>query len=182
GSYAGLQTTHDAQPPNTRAVHVRAIFVGVKLWLDRDGNGNVLRRADTRRAVKTFSRHTDNSKRHVVEIDLFANDCCIATKPLLPVTMTQNRNWRGPGFVVLIIEHTTNRRLHTERCVVIPGHSLSVRNLRLTIGGDIQSDISKREDVGHWAFLLAQALVRHKCEGGPVNETGLLILVGAAVV
>ena len=57
--------------------------------------------------------------------------------------------------VVFIGEHATNRRLHTERCVVIPRNSLPVRNLGLTVGNEIQSDISKREDVGHWSLLLS---------------------------
>src|SRR5215218_880368 len=96
--------------------------------------------------------------------------------------MTQDSNWRSTGFVVFVSEHATNRRLHTERCVVVPRNSLSVCDLRLTVSNEIQSDISKREYVGHWSLLLAQALVSLVGERGAINDSGLFVEIGASVV
>src|SRR5829696_3019160 len=86
---ARLQTTHDAQPPNI-AGRVGAFWIGIELWFQSERYRDVLSCADPHRAVKTFARDTDDGKRDVVEVDLFADDCRIAAETFLPIAMTQN--------------------------------------------------------------------------------------------
>src|SRR4029078_10646128 len=102
--------------------------------------------------------------RNIVEIDLFADDRRIAAETFLPVSMTQNSNCYSAGFVVVIRQHMTNRRMPAELREVITRHSLAACYIRLTISSDVQSDTSKCEDVRHRALLLAQALVSLVCE------------------
>ncbi len=49
---ARLQPAHQTQPPDSRAARVRALAGNLRL--PRDRNGDVLRRADLRRAGETF--------------------------------------------------------------------------------------------------------------------------------
>ncbi len=92
----------------TLSVHVRALLVGIKLRFKGERYRDVLSRADTHRAVKAFGRDTDDGKRDVVEIDLFADDCRIATETFLPVTMTQNSD--GSRVRLCRLHQSTNDR------------------------------------------------------------------------
>src|SRR6185503_15802655 len=110
---AGIQTTHDAQPPHV-AGQVRASVVGINLWFQCKRYRHFHARAHTRRAVKASRRDTNHSEGEIVEIDLFADDGWIAAETFLPVAMTQNNDWSAACFIVFISEQTTECGLHSE--------------------------------------------------------------------
>ncbi len=144
---ARFQASHQTQPPDARAIHIRAFAVCIHLRLRGNRDCHILRRANPHCAFKARWRDTNDREGDVVQIDLLADDVCIAAEALLPVPMTQHSNRTGGSFIVIICDGATQQGLHTQAGKVPAGHGLPAGHIGLPVSAYIQSHIAKRENI-----------------------------------
>src|SRR5262249_50106576 len=90
-----FETPHHIQPPSAwvvRRAQSAILASQQRLASDRNSDGRVityLQRPDER-----GGRHTDYSKRLLVEFDLMADDCGTRAEPLLPKLMAEHNHRR----------------------------------------------------------------------------------------
>ena len=87
--------------------------------LPGEGNSNLQRRADIHGALKAGRRHTGYRESDVVKIDLLTDDFPVATKTLLPITMTEHCDGTSRQTVIGVGNCATEKGGNAEDLIII---------------------------------------------------------------
>src|ERR1051325_6922 len=132
---ARLQSPHYSDPPVACAHEFRTVTIDLRFPTHRDRD--IHRRAKVHCAFETWSRYPRDGERHIIEIDLSADDVSAAPETFLPVSIADDCDRSGCRVVIRVGNHPSEKRPDAQYFVVIARDGFRIGEVRQAGGIDV---------------------------------------------